>query len=71
MAHLSHHHAYSGQHVYSGGKSKKELFRKIVNRLQLLANFPKSFILDFWLGSEYTFEYLPICIAYIKWFDGE
>ena len=36
-----------------------------------MANFPKSFILDFWLGSEYTFEYLPICIAYIKWFDGE
>ena len=22
MAHLSHHHAYSGHHVYSGGKSK-------------------------------------------------
>ena len=48
-----------------------ELFRKIVDSFQLLTIFPKSSILGFWLGPEYTTEYLCIYIVYINWFDGE
>ena len=34
MAHLSHHHAYSGQHVYSGGKSKENNTKQVSPKLE-------------------------------------
>ena len=36
--------------------SKMELFMKTVNDFQLLTNYAKSFVLDVWLGSQYTSE---------------
>ena len=41
-------------HIQLSQAFKRELFAKIINDFQSLIIFVKSFILDAWLGSEYT-----------------
>ena len=48
-----------------GKTSKMKLFKKIVNSWKPVAIFAESFILDFWLGSEYASEFNDPWLVFI------